>query len=254
MVAPMATLAFVAGVTTRIRLGTGVYLLPMRHPTIAAKDIASVDVLSGGRVIVGVGAGGENPAEYEALSTPLVHRGRQMEEAILALRTQFERPGEAFEGEFHSFPAFSQEPRPIQEPMPIWLGGRAEAVVARAARVAQGWFPVWVSARRIREARDQLAQLGAPDDFRVALNVFTAPAADRATGRSNVANHLRSAYGLDFDSFERYAAYGTAEQIAGTLAEYVEAGVTDIAFNLAGPAPAEQVQQLAEEVVPLLQQ
>lgn len=255
MLAPAPALAAVAAVTSRIRLGTGVYLLNLRHPTITAKDMATVDLLSGGRLILGVGAGGDDPREYEAVGLRLGHRGRHLEESLGAIRGLFSQDGGAFHGELVHHPAFTMKPPPAQGHVPVWIGGRAQAVVERAADVGDGWFPVWVSPSRFRSARDTIEERrGSLGDFALALNVFVGLADSREAAHDIVADHMQAAYALPFDKFERYAAYGSADDVLEALQPYVDAGMTDIALNLTGPGRLELVERLAEEVTPRLRE
>lgn len=251
ILAPMPTLAAVAAVTKRIRLGTGVFLLNLRHPSITAKDVSSVDVLSQGRLVLGIGIGGENPDEYRALGVEPVDKGARLEENMQALDSLLADREEAMEGAHVQVPAYRMAPGPIQRPVPVWVGGRAPVVVQRAARSAQGWFPVWVSPKRIAAAWDEIEETrGGRDGFAVALNIFTTIADSREEGRTAQANHLANAYGLPFETFERYSAFGSADDIVETLTPYVEAGVTDLVLNIAGPDPAEQASRLAASVMP----
>lgn len=247
MVAPLQVLSHVAAVTERIALGTGVYLLPLRHPAIAAKDVASLDVLSGGRAIFGVGIGGENPLEYEALGVEMQRRGERLEEAVTQVRALLDRTPGGNDGQFHTLPDFTMAPPPIQPSVPVWIGGRAQAVVERAAAMGDGWFPVWVSARRYSEAVDQITELrGGTEGFSFGLNIFTAVADSREAARAILESHMESAYNLPFEKFERYSAFGTVDEVAETLAGYRDAGVTDFAMNIAGTDPLAQLDLLAD--------
>ena len=254
ILSPMTTLAAVAAVTERMRLGTGVYLLNLRHPSITAKDVASVDVLSRGRLILGVGIGGDDPREYEVMGMSPDKRGRQLEENLEAVNSLLAQEERAFTGEIVTVPAFRMEPAAVQRPVPTWIGGRAQVVVERAARMAQGWFPVWVSPGRIRESWDTIEEIrGTREGFDVALNIFTTIADSREAAREQITRHLDAAYGLSFETFERYAAFGTADDIVATLQPYIDAGITDIVMNIAGPAIQDQLHALADQVLPRLQ-
>lgn len=253
ILSPMTTLAAVAAVTDRVRLGTGVYLMNLRHPSVTAKDVASVDVLSGGRLILGVGIGGDNPDEYRALGADPSARGSQLDENMAAVLSLLRQDGTAFEGRHISIPAFRMEPPPVQQPVPVWVGGRAPVVVERAARSGQGWFPVWVSAARIASAWKTIEEIrGTRDDFRVALNIFTTLDSSRESAGAAMAAHLDNAYALPFEKFERYSAFGTPDDLVASLMPFVEAGVTDLVLNIAGPDTLGQAQQIAEDVLPRL--
>lgn len=137
---PLTTLAFVAARTERLRLGTGVVVLPLRNPLVVAKGLATLDVLSGGRLIFGIGVG-YAPAEFRAIGVPLEGRGRRTDEyleAILAVWTQ-SRP--AFAGDYFSFEGIQAHPRPTQQPHPpVVVGGWSPPALRRAISAAQGWY------------------------------------------------------------------------------------------------------------------
>lgn len=140
---PLVWLAYVAAATERIRLATGILILPQRHPGYLAKEIATLDQLSGGRVTLGVGIGWLRE-EFEALGIPFEERGARTDEICAALRTLW-KPGGAqpFEGRFHRWAPLHSNPKPVQPGgPPIVVGGHSKAAARRAARVGDGWFPV----------------------------------------------------------------------------------------------------------------
>ena len=137
---PFVTMGYLAAVTSRIKLTTGVLVLPQRQTALAAKQAAEVDLLSGGRLILGVGVG-NSEIEYEALRESLHDRGRRLDEQIEVLRLLWTQPTVTFHGKYHDLSDVAINPRPLQRPIPIWVGGRADAVLERAGRVADGWVP-----------------------------------------------------------------------------------------------------------------
>ena len=137
---PFVTMGYLAALTSRIKLTTGVLVLPQRQTALAAKQAAEVDVLSGGRLILGVGVG-NSEIEYEALRESLHDRGRRLDEQIEVLRLLWTQPAVTFHGKYHDLSDVAINPRPLQRPIPIWVGGRADAVLERAGRVADGWVP-----------------------------------------------------------------------------------------------------------------
>lgn len=137
---PFVLFGYLAGITQRIELVTGVIILPQRQTALVAKQAAEVDVLSGGRLRLGVGTGW-NAVEYEALGENFHNRGRREEEQIQVLRALWTQPVVTYEGRWHRITKAGINPLPIQQPIPIWLGGMAEAVLKRTARIADGWFP-----------------------------------------------------------------------------------------------------------------
>ena len=141
-----STLAFVAGVTTRIRLMPHVLVLPYRHPLVVAKQYGTLDHLSGGRVILGVGSGHLKP-EFKAVGAGYDERGKTTDEYLRALAAVWEHDVGHFEGEFVSFRDMMVWPRPAQKPRPpFWVGGNSNHAVKRAARFADGWIPWELSA------------------------------------------------------------------------------------------------------------
>lgn len=135
------TLAFLAGVTKTIGLSSGVLILPQRQTGVVAKQAAEVDILSGGRLRLGIGVGW-NHVEYASLGTEWETRGARQAEQVKVLRRLWTEDLVTFSGRFHELREVSIVPRPIQRPIPIWFGGSSDAVVKRAARLGDGWMPI----------------------------------------------------------------------------------------------------------------
>jgi probable F420-dependent oxidoreductase len=136
---PFALFAFCAAITRRIELVTGVLVLPQRQTTLVAKQAAEVDVLSGGRLRLGIGVGW-NPVEFEALGESLKNRGKRVEEQLEVMRLLWTKELVTYEGRWHRVPDAGIKPLPVQRPIPVWMGGESEAVLRRAARLADGWI------------------------------------------------------------------------------------------------------------------
>ncbi len=137
---PFVLYGYLAGLTRSIELVTGIMVLPQRQTVLVAKQAAAVDVLSGGRLRLGVGVGW-NPVEYQALGENFATRGRRIEEQIKVLRALWCNELVTFEGEWHHITDAGICPLPVQRPIPIWLGGMADQVIRRVGRLADGWFP-----------------------------------------------------------------------------------------------------------------
>lgn len=137
---PLVLLGFMAGCTRRIVLGTSVVIMPQRQTALVAKQLAELDMLSGGRAMLGVGVG-RVKLEYEVLNEDFHTRGRRLEEQITVLRALWTERSIIFHGDFHHIDAAGLTTMPIQRPIPIWMGASAEAAVRRIARLADGWFP-----------------------------------------------------------------------------------------------------------------
>jgi probable F420-dependent oxidoreductase len=137
---PFVLFGYLAGITQKVELVTGVIILPQRQTALVAKQAAEVDVLSGGRLRLGVGIGW-NDVEYEGLNENFRNRGKRFEEQIELLRLLWTQPVVDFHGEYHNITEAGLNPLPVQRPIPIWIGANAEVGVERAGRVAEGWFP-----------------------------------------------------------------------------------------------------------------
>ncbi len=137
---PFVLYGYLAGLTSRVEFVTGVIILPQRQTVLVAKQAAEVDVLSGGRLRLGIGTGW-NAVEYQALNEDFHTRGARSEEQIAVMRALWTQPVVSFEGRWHHIDAAGINPLPVQRPIPIWIGGEADVVLKRAARIGDGWFP-----------------------------------------------------------------------------------------------------------------
>jgi len=136
---PLVLLGYLAGVTSRLVLATGILILPQRQTALIAKQAAEVDVLSGGRLRLGVGVGW-NDVEYEALGEDFHRRGARLEEQIAVLRALWTEEVVTFAGRFHRITAAGINPLPVQRPIPIWFGGESDVAMRRIARLGDGWI------------------------------------------------------------------------------------------------------------------
>ena len=136
---PFVLFGFCAGVTRRIELVTGIVILPQRQTALVAKQAAAVDVLSGGRLRLGIGVGW-NTVEFEALGENFTNRGKRVEEQLEVMRLLWTKELVTYEGQWHRVPDAGIRPLPVQQPIPVWMGGDSEVVIRRAARLADGWI------------------------------------------------------------------------------------------------------------------
>jgi len=157
---PVATLAFLAGRTTTVLLGSGVIVLPFRNPLLLAKELATIDVLSGGRLIFGVGVGYVDQ-EFEALGVPMADRGARTEDYLAAMRAIWSQPHPEYHGELFKFGGVQANPRPLQQPhVPVVLGGYVPAVLRRTVRDADGWYGWGLSVRQAAQYIESLRAAG----------------------------------------------------------------------------------------------
>lgn len=152
---PFVLFGYLAGLTERIELVTGVLVLPQRQTALVAKQAAEVDVLSAGRLRLGVGVGW-NDVEYEALGKNFRDRGRRIEEQITLLRALWTEPVVDFEGRWERIPDAGLNPLPVQRPIPVWLGGQAEPVLRRIGVMGDGWFPQMLPDTHAAQMLDRL--------------------------------------------------------------------------------------------------
>ena len=152
---PFVLFGYLAAVTTSLELTTGIVILPQRQTALVAKQAAAVDVLSRGRMRLGVGIGW-NFVEYEALGENFRNRGRRIEEQIALMRQLWTQELVDFDGRYHHVRQAGINPLPPQRPIPVWMGGGAETVLRRAASIADGWFPQFRPGPRATETVEQL--------------------------------------------------------------------------------------------------
>jgi alkanesulfonate monooxygenase SsuD/methylene tetrahydromethanopterin reductase-like flavin-dependent oxidoreductase (luciferase family) len=243
------TLSYVAALTQRSRLIAGVYVLPNRHPVWLAKETASLDALSGGRLVVGVGVGalrgrsadqGQNLGAHRGISVRELdafgvhgHRGRMMDEHIRVLDAIWTQERARFAGEFTTFEGIDVFPKPVARPRPpIWVGGRSEAAQDRAARLGDAWYPSQPSTDVVSAGRSRIAalatSLGRPVPA-IAVNVFVSIDADGERARHAMRAALAQRFDGDAALFSATLA-GTPDEVRGRMVAYVEAGVS--AFDL----------------------
>jgi probable F420-dependent oxidoreductase len=252
----MTLLASYAPITRRIKLGVAVYLLALRSPAVAAKTAATLDVLSGGRLVFGVGVGGENPKEFELCGVPHKERGARVNEAIDVVRTLWRDTAASFSGRFTRFESVSIDPKPIQRPPPIWIGGRSDAALKRAGRQGDGWVSYVVQADRYAQSLDKIRAAAAGrslDGFTAAHLVFITVGRDFEAAKKAWVRVLSKRYAQDFEPLaKRYGVIGTPEQCAEQLEVFRAAGCNYFLMSAIGDPRDEraQLETIAAEILP----
>ena len=258
---PLLQLAQLAAFSSRVRLGTSVYLLPLRHPVPVAKQVATLDVLSAGRLIFGVGVGGEFPGEYAACGVPVRERGARLEEAMPLVRALVRGEATAGTGRFHPFPETRLlPPSPRPEGPPFWCGGRSAAALSRTGRLADGWVSYVVTPEGYREGLEAIARAAAAarrklERFDTAHLLFVRIDDSRETSLDVASAHLSQRYAMDFRrATDRYAALGRPADVAARIDAFRAAGLRHLILDPVGPLDerAEQLERFANEVRPLL--
>lgn len=244
MLEPLSVLMYVAAVTQRVRLGTSVLILPYRNPILVAKMVATLDVLSGGRAILGAAVGWIE-GEFAALSAPFKERGRYSDEALRIIVELWTSESPSFQGRYYQFSDIAFSPRPVQRPHPpIWIGGNSPAALRRAAEFGDAWH---ASSARPEEAEELATRLRRISAERGRKEPPT------PTARVSVA-----LAGIDGGPMGRGPATltGTVEEVAAAMQRYVHAGFTHLAlfFGAGGVATTlKAMERFAREVVPQVQ-
>jgi probable F420-dependent oxidoreductase len=176
---PFVALARASGVTSRINLGTGIVLIPERHPLLLAKEVSTLDLFSGGRFLFGIGAGWLRE-ETEIMGGDFDHRWTQTRESILAMKELWTKPEAEFHGRYYAFPPVKSNPKPLQKPHPpVLLGGGAANVLQRVVAWGDGWLPNRITPDKLRESRatlDRLAKDAGRDPAALTISVYGQPA------------------------------------------------------------------------------
>jgi alkanesulfonate monooxygenase SsuD/methylene tetrahydromethanopterin reductase-like flavin-dependent oxidoreductase (luciferase family) len=242
-------LAAAAAATETVSIGMSVMLLGLRAPAWAAKQLTTLQVLSGGRLRLGVGVGGEFPQEFAAAGIDIHRRGARLDAILSALPDLLGgRPAEHVVGDSR----IAIPPLEPSVPMPpVLVGGRSDAALRRAARFGDSWLPMWISpgtlARRAERLAEYAAELGRPRPS-LAILIGVRVERDTALARREAAEHLQGLYRLPLETVERWTLLGDHETIAERLQAYVEAGVGEFVLMPLGGGSLAQIERLAEAV------
>jgi probable F420-dependent oxidoreductase len=267
---PLTMLTYIAAQTDRIRLGTSVIPLPLREPAYLAKQVATLDVLSGGRVLLGVGLGAYRE-EYERLSPRRKKVSRQvlLDEGIEALSRLFREEDASYSGQQVAFDGIRLAPQPVQQPLPLYVAGNSAGAIERAARWADGWLPAVLApadvargAARLREAAERLGRDSRAIHVGPQLSCVIANSREAARARfrgSQTYQHFVSLAAStlkdsDLSRLEDTLLIGSPAEIVDQIGGYADAGATMLAamiFVSESPqAMLEDIQRFAEDVVP----
>jgi len=257
----LAAMAALAGATERVKFGMNAVVATFRDPLVLAKQCATIDWLSGGRLLPVFGVGGEGAAEFRATGLDPAQRGRRADEVLELARRLWSEESVSFRGEFYRYEQVSISPRPLQQPLPLWIGGSSAAAIRRTVRLGTGWLggvqtpaqvaPVVAAIQKLGHESGRpipkdhfgasfVFRLGAPDDALVERVGKRYAAAARASGGA-------------FDP-KAYFALGDAEAVLERVAQYRAVGVSKFVLMPLAQNEAElldQTRRLAAEVVPV---
>ena len=219
----------------------GVYLLALRHPLPVARQLADLCALAPGRLVLGVGVGGEDRHEFEVCGVDPATRGERTDEALSLLRAL--ATGEPVTASGRFFPVRDAQVLPAVGALPVVVGGRSQAAVQRAARSGDGWLGIWVSPGRFASVTAEVAERAEAAGrtvpaWRHGLQVWCGFGRSHEDALAPLAQAMEALYAAPFAPFARYSPAGTAQDVAAALAPYVEAGCTS--FNLVPRASAGQ--------------
>ena len=238
----LLTATAMAALSHRVTVQTSVYLLPLRHPVPVARQLATLAELAPGRLLFGVGLGGEDPAELRACGVDPATRGARFNEALAALRALASGTEVTMPGRFFGLDQVRIRPAPDPS-VPIVVGGRSDAALRRVARYGDGWLGLWVSPGRYADATELISKYASDagrdvSRWRHGMHVWCGIGPSAAAARERLGTVMEEFYQAAFSKFERYCPCGTPGEIAESLQPYVAAGCRS--FNLIPVADSEQ--------------
>ena len=255
---PITFLSFIAGRLRNMKLGTSTLVLPTRNPVVLAKELATLDFLSRGRLFPAIGLGGEESRDLQAVAVSKKERAGRTDEMIALMRRLWTEESVTFTGKYYSVEGATIMPRPWQKNgPPIWIGGRSEAAMRRTGRLGDGWLVSSVSPpevdagiQSIRRYAEEAGRQVPEDHYGVLIPFYFAANAERAfdlAGRS-----IRPRAEMPTTEF---AAFGTADQVRAKVQAYIAAGATKFVMRPCGRLEGwrEQIEMLAREVIEPLQ-
>jgi len=259
----ITVLAHAAAVTKTIKLLPSTLILPLRHPTLIAKELTSLDLLSKGRLIASIGIGGDYPREFQACGVPMSERGARANEGIEIMRKYWQGERFDYHGKIFQLEDVDMLPTPYQPGgPPLWVCGRSDPAMRRAARLGDGWQPYMYTAEQFRESvgkvREFAEEAGRPlsEEFAFTSFMYISMHEDVEEARNRAIEQLTYRFNLPFEKIvDKYCAYGPTDRILRVLEEYVSAGANKIIVALVMPPEErmEYVERFATEILPELQ-
>ena len=256
----LISLAAAAGATSTIGLMSTITLVPLYPAALLAKQVAALDVVSGGRFHLGVGVGGEYAKEFEACGVPVNERGARTNEALAVMKRLWTEDEVVFEGRFNTLNGVTLAPKPTQKPHPpVWISGRSDAAMQRCARYGTGWLPYMYTPEKLAESLQAIAahaeRVSRTEPVEPGLFIFFAVHEDREQAIKMATDRLSVQYNQDFSQLVgRYALAGNPDDCIARLQEYIDAGARTVILNSACPGHyvEDNERLLAQAVLPAL--
>ncbi|RUA21590.1 MAG: LLM class F420-dependent oxidoreductase [Chloroflexi bacterium] len=260
----LSTLAAIAGRTQRVKLGTAVFLPALRNPVILANEVANLDIISKGRVILGVGIASKTPSvekEFTACGVSFRHRVSIFEECITLMRRLWTEPEVTFNGRHFQLDGISLGLRPVQQGgVPIWMAASAEKPQRRMLKIGDGWFPNSTSPKAFTEGWQQieaLAKESGDDAGRLHKALYTTLNIneDKAQADKEMKEFIEGYYGMPFETMSRTQSVftGNVQDAVNWLKGFIDAGAQTLVIRFGGPDQAGQLELCGKEVIPRLQ-
>jgi len=253
---PLISLAMVAAYSERLKFGTSVLQLPLRNPVVLAKEIATLDFLSGGRFLPAVGLGQEDPKEYETFGIRKEERAERTDEALILMRRLWHEESVTYHGKFYSVSQASINPKPIQEPfLPIWVGGRSKAAQRRVGRLGDGWLASSVLPKEVEDGIKVIFSTAEQCSRYIESDHIGVIVGFRITKDKRTATELAKSHILRQRSqahFTEYSALGTPSQVISVIQSYIRAGASKFVMRplCSADQAIGQLEMLGKEVVP----
>lgn len=253
----LLTLAAVASRTTKVMLGTATLLLPIRSPVLVAQMIATLDHISGGRVILGVAPGGEDAKpEFEACGVPFERRGKRMDEAIKVLRLLWTKNDVNFSGDFYNLSGVTLDPKPVQKPYPaIWVGGASKRTFQRVAEVVDGWIPFDIPPEEYKQYWGIISDLAKSSDrslseIHPAVYIYTNLEPKSGSTESNEEFYIGGMHESTLSTHGRKQTYISADEVLKKIDQYAEIGVKTMILRFAAKDPMGQLRACVDNILP----
>ena len=255
----LVSLAAAAGATERIKLMSGITLVPLYPAALLAKQVAVLDAVSDGRFSLGIGVGGEFAKEFDAVGVPVNERGARTDEALEVIHRLLTEKDVHFDGRFTQLDGVSISPRGVQQPrVPFWVAGRKDVAMRRAARHAEGWLPYMYTPEMLAESMTKISRFTDEAErpagtVQGGLFIFTCVHDDRDTALAMANERLSRQYQQDFSKLvAKYTLAGSPQDCVNRLREYIDAGARTVMFSPGCPLDyvEKNTRLIAEAVVP----